>query len=793
MCDDSLFGEDDLGENENGEHHGYGEHHADDEQPEIGEVFEFDEQEEYKEEDSSSDEDETPYGIRPTTPVEAVTECPFQSCGYRMGPKDAENAMTIHVETEHSMLKCLWCNRQFYKDGSKDELQEHVMRQHKDMILKTLGAGDEKASARGASVFGNGPAGEDDLRYSSSEEIVENRMKPNMAATTVATDTVKAQESSVSSKHQLGISTTPEATQANRKGPEESLDRQPATGKQIVSDRGVGENDTVQPEDTETAGQDFVPGANMFCSRCFRKVTESTDSDAVTTDDMKFHTDPFRSCRVLDQLGTTKDLPNRSGWIRGRDMTNRRDLKEAFLKKYPGYAETMYPHLRSSLWKFDPNNEAFRHVWSMPWPPVEDAEPAEKVVEESESGLIASHPEAGAPEEKGQDVSGAPAEDQQAEQQAEQQESEPKNLGTDRGDAPEPPTAEEQAEPTDSEEIKDAVTEPQVDGEQNKLRSQSAGESPQSLGDKKRKRGASKTSPISPPASPPAPGIVEAEPPSPKRQRCDSKSLDKSPSVQASNPQDAEVNVEPLESPTQSSTAVDPVPEAQPLIEAEADNGGLRSGSITSPPLPAGLEQADLTTVEHTSQDPVSPAALQSVPSSQADAKEDVSTPEPERKLSIATLSVPEEQPHELVGHKRKRIDDGPDTADLREESPVCIKIDKHGYPRLVEVSPVPERNGGAENSVAIAKVAQPEDALPEDALPEDALPDVTQPEVIKADIVQPEVIQPEVVETKETQIEEEKPEEKPKRKRRKRTPLPNAGERVLPWNLRDRKPVVRY
>jgi hypothetical protein len=76
-------------------------------------------------------------------------------------------------------------------------------------------------------------------------------------------------------------------------------------------------------------------------------------------------------------VGIADNLPNRSGWIRAKDLPKGlKKLKAAFIDKYPTYAATLYPqnghNIHGTFWKYDPNNEEYKTNWGLPWPPVED-------------------------------------------------------------------------------------------------------------------------------------------------------------------------------------------------------------------------------------------------------------------------------------------------------------------------------------------------------------------------------------------------------------------------------------
>ncbi|CAM1508589.1 Fc.00g054370.m01.CDS01 [Cosmosporella sp. VM-42] len=130
---------------------------------------------------------------------------------------------------------------------------------------------------------------------------------------------------------------------------------------------------------------DFEPDDDMYCSRCLRKAPKRRDRSPGRSPlgrevELEYHTDPTRSCRIRNAVGSADNLPNRSGWVSISNMPKGvGKIKEKFLKKYPEYQRTVYPVRKtdvfSSVWRSDPNNETNQEFWGMPWPAYEGKAP----------------------------------------------------------------------------------------------------------------------------------------------------------------------------------------------------------------------------------------------------------------------------------------------------------------------------------------------------------------------------------------------------------------------------------
>ncbi|KIL85808.1 hypothetical protein FAVG1_10777 [Fusarium avenaceum] len=130
---------------------------------------------------------------------------------------------------------------------------------------------------------------------------------------------------------------------------------------------------------------DFDPDDDMYCSKCLRKAPKRRSkspnrSPIGRTRELEFHTDKDRCCGIRNGRGSAVHLPNRSGWIRARELPKKLgDIKEKFRRRYPTYARTLYPTKASdnyaSVWRSDPNNEDNMEWWDIPWPPYEGLPP----------------------------------------------------------------------------------------------------------------------------------------------------------------------------------------------------------------------------------------------------------------------------------------------------------------------------------------------------------------------------------------------------------------------------------
>lgn len=239
--------------------------------------------------DEHEDEDDA---HRPMMPTEAPKACLFQSCQYIQDPDDGENAMTIHVETRHSMLRCFWCDHPFYRDGFETEAQDHLRKRHRQVLLQILGIRDDSASVA-KNVVAEKKDVHDGLRYSSNEEEVDETPKTLEACTTKAIEEQQGQEvlPSLDQHHSEAAGLT--ETHMDQMDLDKEPEPLPTTQEMVVSDHPIEAVSQEQVDNAETTSQDFVPSANMFCSRCFRRVTGSAVSGSVTTDDMKVRCHPL--------------------------------------------------------------------------------------------------------------------------------------------------------------------------------------------------------------------------------------------------------------------------------------------------------------------------------------------------------------------------------------------------------------------------------------------------------------------------------------------------------------------
>lgn len=92
------------------------------------------------------------------------------------------------------------------------------------------------------------------------------------------------------------------------------------------------------------------------------------------TNNPQLHYDKNRCCGIRRGIGSTKRLPNRSGWIPSAAMPKPLgNLRKQFLRRYPAYSRTLYPlnasNANGSYWRSDPNNDDNKGCWDIPWPP----------------------------------------------------------------------------------------------------------------------------------------------------------------------------------------------------------------------------------------------------------------------------------------------------------------------------------------------------------------------------------------------------------------------------------------
>ncbi|KAH0489382.1 hypothetical protein TgHK011_009814 [Trichoderma gracile] len=128
---------------------------------------------------------------------------------------------------------------------------------------------------------------------------------------------------------------------------------------------------------------DFEPTDEYYCSKCFRKAPKKHNRDRSPlgrAKEIELHYDCTRCCGIRRGIGTTKRLPNRSGWIPAALMPKPLSaLRKQFLRRYPSYARTLYPlsatNANGSYWRSDPNNDDNRDWWTIPWPPYRGPSP----------------------------------------------------------------------------------------------------------------------------------------------------------------------------------------------------------------------------------------------------------------------------------------------------------------------------------------------------------------------------------------------------------------------------------
>ncbi|KAL6837212.1 hypothetical protein V8C40DRAFT_279168 [Trichoderma camerunense] len=127
----------------------------------------------------------------------------------------------------------------------------------------------------------------------------------------------------------------------------------------------------------------FEPNDDYYCSKCFRKAPKKHKRDRSPlgrTKEIELHYDKDRCCGIRRGIGSTKRLPNRSGWIPSAAMPKPLGaLRKQFLRRYPAYSRTLYPlnasNANGSYWRSDPNNDENKGVWDIPWPPFRGKTP----------------------------------------------------------------------------------------------------------------------------------------------------------------------------------------------------------------------------------------------------------------------------------------------------------------------------------------------------------------------------------------------------------------------------------
>ncbi|KAL7944925.1 hypothetical protein V8C42DRAFT_358039 [Trichoderma barbatum] len=137
-------------------------------------------------------------------------------------------------------------------------------------------------------------------------------------------------------------------------------------------------NRVLGPEDPS-----FEPTDEYYCSKCFRKAPKKHNRDKSPlgrSKEIELHYDSTRCCGIRRGIGSTKRLPNRSGWIPSADMPKPLgNLRKQFLRRYPSYARTVYPlnasNANGSYYRSDPNNDDNRSWWDIPWPPFRGSSP----------------------------------------------------------------------------------------------------------------------------------------------------------------------------------------------------------------------------------------------------------------------------------------------------------------------------------------------------------------------------------------------------------------------------------
>ncbi|KAF5667819.1 transaldolase [Fusarium heterosporum] len=165
---------------------------------------------------------------------------------------------------------------------------------------------------------------------------------------------------------------------------DESDDEEPEDGAVVVPRRRGRSPDWVKK--LGPGDPDFDPDDDMYCSKCLRKAPKrrsrspNQSSKIGRQQELEFHTDQERCCRIRNGEGSADHLPNRSGWIRAKKLPMKLgDLKDKFRRRYPTYALTLYPTKsnlgNATLWRADPNNEDNEAWWDIPWPPYEGYPP----------------------------------------------------------------------------------------------------------------------------------------------------------------------------------------------------------------------------------------------------------------------------------------------------------------------------------------------------------------------------------------------------------------------------------
>ncbi|KAM0262125.1 hypothetical protein ACHAQJ_001867 [Trichoderma viride] len=127
----------------------------------------------------------------------------------------------------------------------------------------------------------------------------------------------------------------------------------------------------------------FEPSEEYYCSKCFRKAPKKHKRDRSPLgrkSEIELHYDPGRCCGIRRGIGSTRRLPNRSGWIPSSLMPKPLStLRKRFLRRYPVYARTVYPlnasNANGSYYRSDPNNDDNEDWWSIPWPPFRGPSP----------------------------------------------------------------------------------------------------------------------------------------------------------------------------------------------------------------------------------------------------------------------------------------------------------------------------------------------------------------------------------------------------------------------------------
>ncbi|KAJ4862526.1 hypothetical protein T069G_03480 [Trichoderma breve] len=128
---------------------------------------------------------------------------------------------------------------------------------------------------------------------------------------------------------------------------------------------------------------EFEPTDDYYCSKCFRKAPKKHKRDRSPlgrTKEIELHYDKNRCCGIRRGIGSTKRLPNRSGWIPSAAMPKPLgNLRKQFLRPYPAYSRTLYPlnvsNANGSYWRSDPNNDDNKGCWDIPWPPFRGPTP----------------------------------------------------------------------------------------------------------------------------------------------------------------------------------------------------------------------------------------------------------------------------------------------------------------------------------------------------------------------------------------------------------------------------------